>query len=258
MLRETKGKTQQQLADAAGVSLSTIRRLEREAEAQFHATTEKGIEYLLGLRPGGLAHLRLGGAIDDAFESKSVIRFPRSLAYREAPLSELAAAESYVARVMARSLEKLLGHRVEELTLLAAGKLTIAIRNQEPSFMFQWLPWPAQVHATPIWLDRFMDSADQLRSVLEDGEVPHPLRMAEAVALHLAHDYAWNMDTGAFFDPETREEIDDPFYEIIDLYQYANPRQLFDRSSQESEWVSEESRLHPARWWERPDTASTA
>jgi hypothetical protein len=75
-------------------------------------------------------------------------------------------------------------------------------------FLFDWLPWPAQLAATVPWLHRAHDSAARVRSVLKDGLVPRPLRMAEAVMLHIAFDRAWVIDTNAFV-PDG-EEVDDP------------------------------------------------
>lgn len=248
-MREVQSLTQQRLAGAAQVSLSTVRRLEREQAARLHPETETAIERVLGLRQGGLDHLRAGGSIGEAFESPMIIHLPRSSAYGEAPLSDIALTAVPVAGVMAISLAKLLKHRAQELALLAAGKLISGSGNHPGYWFFDWLPWPAQVHATPVWLDRMMDSAEQVHSVLADSDVPLPLRMAEAVVLQIAHDRARAIDTNSFHHPLTNEELEDHFYaNRTDVYEHVNPDRVFGL-----EWVQPDSPVHPSRWWERAE-----
>ena len=248
MIRETRAMTQQQLADAAGVSLSTVRRLEREAGARFHAETERRLEFALKLKEGALDHLRNGGRTDEAFNDKFVIWFGRSDHYRDAPLSDIVAHDSYVATVMAKSLEAIGSTAAEELSLAAGGRLVPGAGGHHRDFLFDWLPWPARLHATVPWLHRAHDSAAQLRSVLEDGLVPRPLRMAEAVMLTIAFHRSWAIDTNAFF--VDGDEIEDPIDGLWDLiYDHRDPRPLFDHARPESEWVDLHSELHPHRWW---------
>lgn len=246
MIRETKSLTQEQLAEAAGVSLSTVRRLERDPEAQFHDTTERAFERVLGLRQGGLDHLRTGGQVNDAFQKTTTIWLGPSSRYRAAPLGDVIVSNSHVAQVLASELEGLSQRRSEELALLARGKLT-AGWSEPPQYLWQWLPWVAQVHATPVWLDRLHDSADQVRRHLEEGDVPLPLRMAEAAVLHVAYDCAWVMSTNSFF--HEGEEIEDPYPSADVLFEVVDPQPMFDQSRAASAWVSEDSLLHPARWW---------
>lgn len=248
MIRETRNMTQQQLADAAGVSLSTVRRLEREPDARFHPETEHRIEFALTLREGAFEHLRAGGAADAAFEDDFIIRFGRSRHYVDAPLSDILIADSYVAKVMAKSLESIGARVTEELSLVAAGRLLPDAGRDHHDFMCDWLPWPAVLAVNVPWLHRAHDSAAQVRTVLEDGLVPRPLRMAEAVMLRIAFDRAWALDTNAFF-PDG-EEVDDPLDGSWDLvYDHCDPRPLFDRARIESEWVDPTSPMHPHRWW---------
>lgn len=248
MIRESRSMTQQQLADAAGVSLSTIRRLERENDARFHPQTERRIEFALKLKDGALEHLRSGGSVDAAFEDRFVLWFGRSDHYRDAPLSDIVVSDSYVAKVMASSLAAIGSRATEELSLVAAGRLFPDASRDHHDFLFDWLPWPARVVATVTWLHRAHDSADQLRSVLKDGIVPRPLRMAEAVMLKIAFERAWAIDTNSFF--HEGEEIDDPLYNAWDLvYDHCDPGPLFDVAQPESEWVEANSPLHPHRWW---------
>lgn len=248
MIRDTRNMTQQQLADAAGVSLSTVRRLEREADARFHPETEHRIEFALKLKEGAFEHLRSGGAVDAAFEDAFVFWFGRSDHYRNAPLSDVVIEDSYVAKVMARSLEAIGDRVTEELSLAAAGRLVPGAGSDHRDFMFDWLPWPARLTASVPWLHRAHDSAAQVRTVLEKGLVPRPLRMAEAVMLKIAYDRAWAIDTNAFF--HDGEEVDDPLDDSWDLvYDHCDPRPLFDPDDVESEWVDEASELHPLKWW---------
>jgi transcriptional regulator with XRE-family HTH domain len=248
MIRDTRTMTQQQLADAAGVSVSTIRRLERDADARFHPETEHRLEFALKLKEGALEHLRGGGLIDDAFDDKFVIWFGRSDHYRDAPLSDIVVQDSYVATVLAKSLEAIGSSAAEELSLAAGGRLVPGAGGDHRDFLFDWLPWPARVLATVPWLHRAHDSAAQVRSVLGDGLVPRPLRMAEAVMLKIAYDRSWAIDTNAFFDDG--DEIEDPVDGHWDLvYDHRDPRPLFDRARSESEWVPPDSDLHPHRWW---------
>lgn len=246
MIRETRGLTQEQLAEAAGVSLSTVRRLERDSAARFHETTEHAIERALGLRRGGIEHLREGEDVGSAFRKLTSIWLGPASRYWSAPLGDVIASESHIAVVLSDVLEEMSSGRPQELMLLADGKLT-ADRGKRPRFLWQWLPWVAQVQATPVWLDRLHDSAEQVRRHLEEGRVPRPLRMAEAVALHVAYEAAWVLNTNAFF--AEGEEIDDPYPAADELYETVDPRPLFDQSHSASAWVSEASLLHPARWW---------
>lgn len=251
MIRETRGMTQQQLADAAGVSLSTVRRLERDPQARFHPTTERRIEFALRLREGALEHLRANGEIDDAFEDEFVFWFGRSEHYPNAPLSDIVVGDSHVATVLASNLEDLGGRATEELSLAALGKLVPGIGGGRRDFLFDWLPWPARVVASVPWLHRAHDSAAQLALVLSGGTVPRPLRMAEAVMMRIALERAWAIDTGAFF--VNGEEIADPVDELWEVvYDHCDPSPLFDRGRPESEWVDSASALHPLRWWVRP------
>lgn len=245
MLRETRGLTQQQFADAAGVSLSTVRRVERDPTARFHPRTEERLEYVLGLRKGALEHLRQGGSYDSAFEERFTW-FPNSAHYRDAPVWDIEVEGSEVARLLARSLGALGSRRAEELALAAAGRLLPgAGGGPERDLLFDWLPWPAKLAATPVWLHRLHDSAEQVRSVLEEGVVPRPLRMAEAVLLRIAHDRAEVFDATLFDD-----DLDDPLFKAWDaLFDLCDPRPLFDRARVESEWVPESHVLHPLRWW---------
>jgi len=248
MIRESRGMTQQQLADAAGVSLSTVRRLEREVDARFHSTTERQIEFALKLKDGALEHLRTGGSVDAAFEDRFFIRFGRSDHYREAPLSDIVVPDSYVAKVMAKGLAAVGARATEELSLLAAGRLFPDHGRGHHDFLFDWLPWPARLTASAVWLHRAHDSADQVRSVLENGLVPRPLRMAEAVMIKIAYHRAWVIDTNAFF--HEGEEVDDPLNDSWELvYDHCDPRPLFDADRFESECVDVASPLHPHRWW---------
>lgn len=247
MIRDTRSMTQQQLADAAGVSLSTVRRLERDPSARFHLETERRIEFSLKLKTGALAHLRSGGDADAAFEGELVLWFPRSDHYRDAPLSDIVIERSYVATVMASSLEAIGARAGEELSLAAEGRLVPGASSDHHDFLFDWLPWPAQLAATVPWLHRAHDTAVQVRSVLKDGLVPQPLRMADAVMLHIAFDRAWVISTNAFF-PDG-EEVDEPINNAWDLiYEHCDPRPLFG-GGPESEWVAADSLFHPHRWW---------
>jgi hypothetical protein len=85
--------------------------------------------------------------------------------------------KSYVARVMASSLESIGAKAAEELSLAAAGRLVPGAGGDHHDVLFDWLPWPAQLAATVPWRHRAHDSAAQVRSVLKDGLVPRPLRM---------------------------------------------------------------------------------
>lgn len=247
MVRETRGLTQQTLADAAGVSLSTIRRLEREVDAGFHRETERRIEFALRLKDGALEHLRSGGEVDKAFDERLRIWFGRSDEYPNAPLSDVVVESSHTARVMASSLNAIGARASEEISLSAEGRLVPGGRDHH-DFLTDWLPWPARLHASGPWLHRAHDSAAQVRAVLDEGLVPRPLRLAEAVMLKIAYERAWAVDTNAFFDEG--EEIADPLDDQWDVvYDHCDPRPLFDTSKSESEWVDLTSPLHPHRWW---------
>ena len=248
MIRETKNLTQQQLADAAGVSLSTVRRLERELDAHFHPETDRRLEFVLGLKDGALAQLRAGGGVDEVFEDRFVFWFGRSDQYPNAPLSDIVVSDSHVAQVTARSLSAIGARATEELSLAASGRLVPGAGADHRDFLFDWLPWPARVVASVAWLHRAHDSAAQVASVLEEGTVPRPLRMAEAVMMKIAMNRAWAIDTNAFFIDG--DEIDDPVDGQWDVvYDHCDPNPLFDSERQESEWIDPTSPLHPLRWW---------
>lgn len=244
-LREAKSMTQQSLADAAGVSLSTVRRLEREEQPRFHTTTEGQLEWALGLQKGAFAHLRNGGSIDEVFRKSTVFRLGRGGPYGDAPLSDILAADSWIAKVMASGLADWAKRSTEEFADLSAGRLVPWGGGMPDDRLYDWLPWQAQVLCNPPWLHRIHDSAEQLREVLEAGELPRPLRLAEAVLLVCAWDRAWAIDTNAFF--HEGEEIDDVLSdglpdEVRDLY-----------SGLKDGWHPESSPYHPFRWWERRD-----
>lgn len=237
--------TQQSLADAAGVSLSTVRRLEREEQPRFHATTEDQLAWVLGLQKGALDHLRNGGSIDDVFRKSTVLRLWRGGPYGDAPLSDILTDDSWIAKVMARGLAEWAKRSTEEFADLSAGRLVPWGGGMPDDRLYDWLPWQAQVVSNAPFLHRLHDSAEQLREVLETGQLPRPLRLAEAVLLVSAWERAWAIDTNAFF--HEGEEIEDPLSErlpdeVLDLY-----------SPVKDGWHPESSPYHPFRWWERRD-----
>ena len=247
LIRETKGLTQAGLAEAAGVSLSSIRRLERDPDARFHSSTEEAIAFALGLRREGLAVLRTGADPNHAFRDGIHLHFGRSSRYREAPLSEIVLADSYVARLIARGLDDLGQRRSEELGLAAAGRLLPWEPGQGGDHLFDWMPWQARLLATPLWLDRLHDSAEQLSTVLTAGNVPRPLRPAELMLLHAAHDRAWALDTNGFF--VDGEEITDGLTVGIVTLLGDLPDRVADYVRTPT-WQETTSELHPHRWWE--------
>ena len=247
--------TQQDLADAAGVSLSTVRRLERDPDARFQLTTEMHLERVLGLRSGALMALRRGKPLSDLWRKPSIFNVESHRRFGAAPLGELAACSSRTARVLADQVHQLAARREEELSLLSQGQLWPGSGEIPGQWLFEWLPWPAQLTASATWLDRMFDSCDQIAQLLVDGEVPLPLRLAEAVALRISHDRAWALDTNHFFDPATGDEIiDEQWPDFDELFAVADPRPLFG-DGEHANWVSSSSYLHPFRWWQRADRA---
>lgn len=248
MIRETKSMTQERLASLAGVSVSTIRRLEREPDAKLHPTTEAGIEFALGLRAGGLEHLRAGGDVDSAFQDGIVLRFPHG-SYGDAPLGDVVVSDSYIATVMAGALADLTTRRSEELARASTGRLLPWNPGEGEDVLFDWLTWQPQVLATPVWLHRLHDSVEQVSEVLAQGLLPRPLRHAELVVLDLAWERAWALHTNSFFDGKGNE-IEDPLDAgVMPLLRDLIPPDAALQQRAPS-WVTEASPLHPFRWWE--------
>lgn len=250
-IRTRKGLTQKELAEAAGVSLSTVRRLERDSAASFHTKTERALERVLGLVEGGLQAIRDGRSSGEMLQNRWTMHLDFSgYRYERAPLKDVIASDSYTARVIARELQDLVSRREQELSLLGQGRLWAGSGDHPGQWLFEWLPWVARLKLSTMWLDRMFDSCEQVSGALFDGDVVKPLRMAEAVAIMIGFDRAWAVSTNSFFIEG--DEIEDGSWAPDDVFSEVDPRPLLERGRTWG-FVPTDSRFHPHRWWEGED-----